>query len=90
MPPVHREDIFSRLMTKLYFYLMSLQRPLTDEDRQFYRERDALLRECQDLLWQLSRRPYCMKLLLGVKKQLLMFLAYKANRTIRSNVLPLR
>jgi hypothetical protein len=30
-------------------------------------ERDMLVQECQGLLWQVARRPGCIKLLMGVR-----------------------
>jgi hypothetical protein len=45
--------------------------------------RDALLRECQQLLIQVSMQPNCLKLLTGVRDQMLMFSQYKANRSQR-------
>lgn len=43
-------------------------------------ERDRLLKECQHLLFEVSKVPGCLKLLEGVKQQLQIFAAYKANR----------
>lgn len=48
-------------------------------------ERDKLLAECQRLLFQVSRRPGAIKLLIGVKGQLKMFSAYKSNRVSRKS-----
>jgi hypothetical protein len=43
-------------------------------------ERDRLVRECHDLLWQVARRPGCIKLLMGVRHQLQIFAGYKKGR----------
>lgn len=43
-------------------------------------ERDMLVRECQGLLWQVARRPGCIKLLMGVRHQLQIFAGYKKDR----------
>jgi hypothetical protein len=43
-------------------------------------ERDALLRECHQLLEQISRRPGAIKLLTGAKSAFEMYAQYKANR----------
>lgn len=48
-------------------------------------ERDRLLRECQRLLFRVSRGPNCLKLLAGVKIQLQIFSKYKANRAQERN-----
>jgi hypothetical protein len=53
----------------------------TPEQRSHYiKERDELLCECQQLLWQVSRHPYSIKLLIGVRNQLRLFAAYKQPR----------
>lgn len=46
-------------------------------------ERDRLVRECHDLLWQVARRPGCIKLLMGVRHQLQIFAGYKKSRRER-------
>lgn len=44
-------------------------------------ERDALLRECQQMLLQISRRPSCLKLLGLAKVHLNMLAKYKLGRS---------
>lgn len=44
-------------------------------------ERDALLKECRQLLLEVGSRPNALKLLLGVRTQLLMFSQYKSRRS---------
>ena len=43
-------------------------------------ERKRLLQECQRLIIEVSYRPGCLKLLEGVRQQLVLFSAYKKNR----------
>ena len=43
-------------------------------------QRDALMLECRQLLIEVSNRPNCLKLLIGIRDQLLTFSQYKQNR----------
>jgi hypothetical protein len=44
-------------------------------------ERNRLIRECEGLLWKVAARPGSIKLLQGIKNQLILFASYKANRS---------
>lgn len=43
-------------------------------------QRDALVQECQQLLFEVSRRPGCLKLLGLARNHLLMLTRYKSGR----------
>lgn len=43
-------------------------------------QRDLLVAECRELLTVVANRPNCLKLLIGIRDQLLTFSQYKATR----------
>lgn len=57
---------------------------LTPELIRALNERNELVRECESLLWIISRRPGYLKLLLLVRNALQLYAGYKQPRFYRS------